>query len=178
MESQAQVGKKGLDRYPMSYVIVGNILMFLWLIVGSAAIWLAFPNTAWIAWIFLAVSLLLVYVVLRKLVCTNCCYYGEWCSMGWGKLAAALFKKGDVEKFGSGIGPKLAPFVYGLLTLIPMIVILASIVLVFDNLKLGLFIVLILFAIYSGWLSRKAACSRCKMQDVCPGNATKKKTAQ
>jgi len=63
----------------------------------------------------------MVYFVMRKLVCTNCYYYGKWCNMGWGKLAARMYKPGNIERFVECAGIKIAPFFYASLSLIPLV---------------------------------------------------------
>jgi len=88
--------KNALEQYPKSSAVIGNLAMLLWITLGTIACWFFSPL---IAGIYLAFAVLMVFIVLRKLVCTNCCYYGKWCSIGWGKLSAVFFKKGDIEKF-------------------------------------------------------------------------------
>ena len=161
---------KGLEEYPKSGIILGNISMFLIFILGTIAIWLFYPL---LGWFYLIIAILLVYIVLRKLVCTNCYYYNKWCSIGWGRLSAALFKKGSIDNFNDSIGLKLAPFIYVSLMIIPIIVIIISIIQVFNYYKLGILIVLLLLFVYSGGIGRKASCSRCKMRLHCRGSAVK-----
>jgi len=115
----------------------------------------------------------MVYIVLRKLVCRNCYYYDKWCALGWGKISAKMFKKGNLNDFTKSSGLKFAPAVYGLMMFIPIIAIIISIILVFDYTKVGILILLILFSIYSAGIGRKAACSKCKMNPACPGSAVK-----
>lgn len=170
MNPEVKIADTGLEKYPKSRIILGNVLMFLGIVVGTIAFWFFFSVFAVLYLIF---AIILVYVVLRKLVCTNCYYYDKWCSMGWGKLAAAMFKKGKTEDFNDSIGLKLAPVVYGLLTIIPIIVIIISIILVFDYSKIVILAFLLFFAVYSGGVSRRAACSSCKMRSSCKGSAVK-----
>jgi hypothetical protein len=143
--------------------------MAIWIATGTAACWFLHPI---IAWVYLAVALIMVGVVLRKLVCTNCYYYGKWCSLGWGKLAALFFKAGDMEKFSKSIGVKLAPPTYGLLSLIPIVLVIVSIVLEFTVAKIIVLAVLLLVSVYSAFLSRKRGCANCKMKLACPGSVS------
>jgi len=159
-----------LEEYPKSSAVIGNLAMLLWIALGTIACWFFSPL---IAGIYLAFAVLMVFIVLRKLVCTNCYYYGKWCSIGWGKLSALFFKKGSIEKFSTSAGVKLAPFTYGLLTLIPLVLIIISIYLEFTAVKLAVLVLLILISIYSGTAGRKKACLRCKMRLICPGCAVK-----
>src|SRR5450759_3893107 len=94
MNSKVVICEERLERYPRSTGIAGNLSMRGWIALGTAACYFFNPIAALV---FLAVALLLVFVVLRKLVCTNCYYYDKWCATGWGKLSALMFKKGNMK---------------------------------------------------------------------------------
>jgi hypothetical protein len=160
--------EKGLENYRKSTILFGNLMMLIWIILGTLAVWFFNPL---LAWPFLAFALIMIYVVLRKLVCTNCYYYDKWCAHGWGKLSATMFKKGKIENFNDSMGIKIAPLTYGLLTIIPLIVIIVSIVLAFDYTKIGVLVLLLAVSVYSGGVGRKTACSECKMRSFCKGCA-------
>jgi len=160
----------GLEEYSRATVIIGNLVMAVWIGLGTAACY--FFNHV-VAWVFLAVALLMVFVVLRKLVCTNCYYYDRWCSTGWGKLSALMFKQGRLEKFNDSIGIKLAPATYGLLTLAPLVFGTISAVRDFSVVKVVVLVCLLLIGFYSGAISRKRSCARCKMRGFCRGSAIK-----
>ncbi len=170
MSGGIKINDKGLEKYTISTVIFGNIMMLLIMIVGTIAIWYLLE---WWAWLYLIISLIMVYIVLRKIVCKNCYYYDKWCALGWGKLSAKIFKKGKLEEFAKNPGLKFAPAVYGLMMFIPIIAIIISIVLVFDYTKIGFLVLLIIISIYSAGIGRKSACSKCKMNLVCPGSTVK-----
>lgn len=171
MGEKIKLYEKGLEKYPKSGITLGNIAMLLLIALGTITIWFFYPL---LAWLYLAFTIIMVYIVLRKLVCTNCYYYDKWCSIGWGKLSAKLFKKGKIEEFNNSVGLKLAPLIYGLLLMIiPIVLIIISIVLVFNYYKVGVLVLLLLLSIYSGGIGRKSACSRCKMRLYCRGSAVK-----
>jgi len=170
MTDKIKINDKGLEKYPISTVILGNIMMLFIMIVGAIAVWYLLN---WWAWLYLVISFIMVYIVLRKLVCRNCYYYDKWCALGWGKLSAKMFKKGKLEEFALSPALKFAPAVYGLMMFIPIIAIIISIILVFDYTKVGILVLLILFSIYSGGIGRKSACSKCKMNISCPGSTVK-----
>jgi hypothetical protein len=113
----------------------------------------------------------MVFVVLRKLVCTNCYYYGKWCGMGWGKLAALFFKRGSIDNFSRSIGIKLAPLTYGLLSLIPLVLGIIAAIREFTIPRVSVLVLLFLVSFYSGAVSRGKACRNCKMRTICPGAA-------
>lgn len=158
--------ESGLDEYPKSAIILANLTMVLWLVLGTVASWFFSPVAAAI-YILIAVSI--VIFVLRKLVCTNCYYYGKWCGTGWGKLAALFFKQGDIGKFGTSAGIKIAPLTYGLLTIVPVILVLISLIIEFTVPKVAVLVLLLAVSFYSGAVSRGKACKQCKMRNSCPG---------
>jgi len=170
MKAKISIFEQGLEEYPKASIILGNLTMILWIALGTIACWFLHPL---IAWIYLAAAIIMVGVILRKLVCTNCYYYGKWCSTGWGKLSALLFKRGNMENFDTSIGLKLAPITYGLLSLIPLICIVISMVLGFAILKVVVLLLLLLVSFYSGFVNRKKACANCRMKLICPGCAVK-----
>lgn len=173
MQTKIVICEEGLEEYPWWLVVAGNLLMLAWIGLGTASCY--FLNHI-AAWIFLAVALLLVFVVLRKLVCTNCYYYGKRCASGWGKLSALMFKQGDIEQFNDSVGVKLAPAIYGLLTLVPLVLGTIAAVRDFSVAKVIVLAALLLLGFYSGAISRKKSCSQCKMRDYCSGSLAK--TAQ
>ena len=161
---------EGLEEYPKTGAVVGNMVMLLWIILGTAACWFLYP-LAGIA--YFGFAMLMVYVVLRKLVCTNCYYYDRWCGIGWGKLSAMLFERGDIEHFAGSTGVKLAPAVYGLLSILPIIFIIISLFQGFSVSKVAVLVILMLISFYSGAVSRRKTCERCRMRTICPGSAVK-----
>ncbi len=163
---------EGIESYPKSVIIFGNLMMALWIGLGTLALSLLSPL---LGWVYLILAVFSVYILLRKLVCTNCYYYGKWCPIGWGKLSALFFNQGNIENFSKSIGVKLAPIVYGLLTLIPMIVVTISLIQQSTVPKLLVLLAILLIGFYSGTLSRKKTCRNCKMRLLCPGSAVKKR---
>ncbi|MFH1786322.1 MAG: hypothetical protein ABH829_01560 [archaeon] len=170
MASKIKLYAKGIESYLISTVILGNFMMLSWIALGTMATRFFSPL---IAQAYLAIALIMVYVVLRKLVCTNCYYYGKWCPTGWGKLSARLFKKGKVDEFANSIGVKLAPATYGLLSLVPIVLIIISLWQAFTSSKVVVLVLLLLVSAYSGSIGRKKSCANCKMRLICPGCAVK-----
>ena len=170
MENKIKIYEQGLEKYPKSSVILGNVLMLLWIVLGTLSCWFFYPV---VAWIYLVFAIVMVFIVLRKLVCTDCYYYDKWCCIGWGKLSALFFKKGEIEKFPNTLGLKLAPLAYGLLSLIPLILIIVSLIQRFTLFKIAILLLLFLISFYSGAIGRKKSCAKCKMRLICPGSAVK-----
>lgn len=169
MAAQKDAAPEGLERYPCGTIITGNLAMALIIGVGTWACWLFHPLAAWL---YLAYGIIMVYFVMRRLVCIHCYYYDKWCALGWGKLAALLYKPGNPDEFGSGPAIKMAGAVYGLLMLVPIVLVIIMMVQAITVLKVVLLGLLLLMTAYSA-LSRKGGCARCKQGPNCPGSAAK-----
>jgi len=161
------LNEEGCEEYRMRMVVLGNLVMLVWIALGTISCY--FFNHV-VAWVFLGAALLSVYVLLRRLVCVNCYYYGKRCAAGWGKLSALMFKQGRIEDFNDSIGTTLAPAIYGLLTLVPLVLGTIAAVRDFSPLKPVILTALLLVGIYSGLVSRKQSCARCKMSSFCKGS--------
>ena len=170
MRQKIKIYEQGLEEYPKSSSALGNFLMLLWIALGTVSFWFLHPLSAWI---YLAFALIMVFVVLRKALCVNCYYYGKWCPIGWSRLAALFFKKGDIEKFNTSVGQKLAPLAYGILSAVPVVFIATSIFQEFSAVKIIVLVLLLSISFYSGTLGRKKSCARCKMRLICKGCAAK-----
>jgi hypothetical protein len=172
------LNQNGKEQFPLSTILFANIMMLFWLGLGTITVWFfcvsylpSYAVLVTVVYFFIAFSL--VYLVLRKIVCTNCYYYDKWCALGWGKLSAVFFKQGNIEHFND-VGPKLAPLVYGMLTLVPFILIILSLLRVIDYYRIGVLILLFLSSAYSAGLGRKNSCASCKMNTYCKGTVVKK----
>ena len=168
MTDEIRLYDEGIEASTVPRVIFGNLMMMVWIGLGAVSCWFIHPT---IAWVFLALAIILVYFVLRKLVCTNCYYYGKLCPIGWGKLSAWLFAPGDLRNFSACAGVKVAPFTYGLLTLVPLVLCVAAVVQEPAPARITVLILLLAVAAYSGSIGRKQSCTTCKMRLMCPGSA-------
>ncbi|RLG15370.1 MAG: hypothetical protein DRN71_01440 [Candidatus Nanohalarchaeota archaeon] len=93
------------------------------------------------------------------MVCTNCYYYAKWCSTGWEKLSCAFFKKGKIENFKTSTCIKIAPFTYGLLTLVPITLLIISLIQQYSAFKFTVLALFLSVSVYSDAISRKKACA-------------------
>jgi hypothetical protein len=168
MKKDVRIYKQGRKNFPLPRVIFGNVLMLVWMGLGTIACWFVWPVAAWI---YLAVAIIMIFVVLRQLVCTNCYYYGKQCALGWGKVSALFFSPGSIEQFSTCVGIKAAPITYGLLTLIPLVFCIVALVQEATVSRVAVLGLLLAVSVYSGAISRKMACTNCKMRLICPGSA-------
>lgn len=170
MKNEVELFEEGIEKSPAGRIFVDNFMMLFWISFGTIACWFLYPMAAWAYLIF---GILMVYVILRKLVCTKCYYYGKWCHSGWGKLSTLFFKKGNMENFSKGVVKILPPLTYGLLLVVPLVSIIISMIQFFSITKLIVLILLLSVSSYSGAIGRKKSCERCKMKYICPGSAAK-----
>ena len=164
MENKIQLSEQGLEEYPIRYVVTGNLAIALWIGLGTFISWTFHPIAGWLYLIF---AVVMVVFVLRKLLCTNCYYYGKRCSMGWGKVSAWLFKKGRIKHFNKGSSQSFGIATYNILTIVPVILIIVSMVLDFEIIKVAALALFLTAYFWKGKVVYKKACSQCKMRFVC-----------
>jgi hypothetical protein len=159
--------EEGLEEHPWSFIVLSNFLILLMIGLGTYACYLFHP---WAAMVYLPWSLIMCYVVLRKLVCANCYYYGKRCDFGWGLISAKLFKKGDIEEFNEALPVVLTT--YSIMMFLPLI--LLAITRMFTTFPLLLMVIILVIIILFMGPTRRVGCSRCKMRIYCKGSAAKK----
>jgi len=152
-------------------IIFDNLMIVLWIAVGTLSCW--FFN-AIMAWLYLGFAIIVIYIILRKIVCTGCYYYGKWCHIGWGKLSSLFFKKGNLEEFKKCVEGKLVPIVYMSLMLIPIVLLLIVTIFEYNHLKLVLILLFIGLSVYITFISKMHGCRQCKMRYLCSGSMKKK----
>ncbi len=115
--------KEDKRAYSESRTALGNIGIFLWIALGTIAIWFLNPLGAWL---FAFVAFIVVYGVVRKQLCKTCAYC-KTCTMGFGKLSELIFGKAEL----GGVKPRtlliLLLVTYSLLTGIPTVFLAVSI---------------------------------------------------
>ena len=86
---------KCYENYPLKFVIGANILQLTIYLIGAYIIYLT--GLAWL--ILYLIFILILEVRLLKISCIHCYYYNKRCAFGKGKLCAIFFKKGGPKKF-------------------------------------------------------------------------------
>jgi hypothetical protein len=169
-ELKIPIYEQGLDEHPWSFIGLSNFLILLMMALGTYACYLFHP---WAAMVYLLWSLIMCYVVLRKLVCANCYYYGKRCDFGWGLISAKLFKKGNIEEFNDALPVVLTT--YSIMMFLPLI--LLGYTMTYESfpnfLKLILIIIILIMIISFMGPTRKKGCFHCKMRIYCKGSAAK-----
>ena len=149
------------ENYPSSLVAF-NLLFGL---AGFAVGLIVLAQLGTWAWVgYLALYLLEMAAVLA-FACTRCCYYGKTCGMGYGKLAALLFKKGAEEEFHKATSHKVAGILMLVTFPLPILGGIASLIMGFSAYRLLLFLVLIGLTV-AGFVTRpRLVCGHCKQAE-------------
>lgn len=165
-----QLYEGGAEQYPVRDVILSNVLFGSLLVAGTAACWLIAPA---FGIVYVIVFSSLTYAVLRRLTCTRCHYFGKRCGSGWGLLASLWFSRRPIEEFNDSPGVRLAPLVYGLMVLVPLIALVILLVQHATTTPLLLLALLVSLAFYSTGPGRRRACAVCRMRLFCRGSAAR-----
>jgi len=137
--------------YSKSELIFGNLLIVLWILLGAYSCWLLYPLSGIV---FFALASFLVFFELGKHGCQTC-YYCKTCTIGMGKLPELFFRKAGTANVNKK-AMKLFPFVYLLLSLVPIVFYVISLVQTITVLKILTLALLLSFSIYSGAIRKKA----------------------
>ena len=154
-----------MEKYPWWWISGQNLLFVIYFGLGYVLLSpIKVSNIPIIAILYVAFLAVMLLIVLRKHLCTNCYYYGKWCSTGWGKLSSLMFK----EKSGNyKLGIKLAGITWGIGTATPIIV---GIIPAIKNHFLLLIWIVFLLLTPVVMFAHKKSCERCKMRDICPAS--------
>lgn len=83
------------DDFPLRMIIVSDTVAFGIYIIGALIMFRLGMIWGWI-YIF---ACLVAEIRIMRMSCVHCYYYGKFCGLGKGKLAALFFSKGDPKKF-------------------------------------------------------------------------------
>jgi hypothetical protein len=137
--------------YSKSELIFGNLAIVLWILLGAYSCYLIYPLSA-IG--FAALASFLVFFELGKHGCQTC-YLCKTCTIGIGKLPELFFRKAGTANVNKK-AMKLFPLVFLLLSLVPIILFVISIIQTMTFLKILTLALLLSFSIYSGAIRKKA----------------------
>ena len=147
------------ENYPGSLVVF-NLLFGL---AGFAVGLIVLAQLGTWAWVgYLALYLLEMAAVLA-FACTRCCYYGKNCGMGYGKLAALLFKKGAEGEFHKATSHKVAGILLLATFPLPILGSIASLIVGFSLYRL--FLVLIGLTVAGFATHSRLVCGHCKQAE-------------
>ena len=154
-----------LDEYPIKIVCVSATLTVISYLLGALVLFVIHPV---LGFLFLVLAIFTI-IVSMKLRCTHCYYLGKYCNFGLGKLAAILFKKGELKEFRNP--KKVVPTAilsFGTM-LLPVIAGIGLIVFDFSLINIGLLLVYILLGIMPNFFVRGNFCEKCMQGQLgCP----------
>lgn len=144
----AQINKR---EYTKSQLIFGNLAVAAWILLGAASCWLFSPFAALG---FLALASFLVFYKLGKKGCVNC-FWCKTCTIGMGKLSYLFYTKTSIEDLNiNRKALKLFPYVYLLLSVVPIAITAVSIIQSFAVYSVVLLLVLVTLSVLTGSLRR------------------------
>ena len=118
--------------YTKTELVFGNFAITAWILLGTAACWLIFSFGAII---FLALAGFLVFYELGKKGCVSC-FLCKTCTIGMGKLPELFFTKNTIDNLNiNRKALKLFPFVYVLLSVVPIAIAAVSVIRAFIRLQ-------------------------------------------
>ncbi len=146
------------ENYPRSIVAI-NLLPAL---IGLAVSLIVLAQLGSWAWMGYLVLYLLETGSVLAFACTRCCYYGVNCGMGYGRIAAILFKKGAEEGFHKATSHKMAGILMLVIFPLPILGGIALLILGFSLYRLLLLLALIGLTV-AGIVNRpRLVCGHCK----------------
>jgi hypothetical protein len=143
--------------YSKAELFFGNGAIFVWILLGAASCWFLSPFAA-IA--FLALASFLVFYELGKKGCVSC-FLCKTCTIGMGKLPDLFFTKISIENLNiNKKALKLFPFVYLLISVVPLALVSVSLIQHLDFYNVLLLVVLVGFSVLTGIIRRKLLFNR------------------
>jgi hypothetical protein len=131
--------------YSKAELIFGNLAIIFWIGLGAFSFAFFFPLAAIL---FFGVVAFLVFNELGKHGCVTC-YYCKTCTIGMGKLPELFFAKAGTANVNKK-AMRLFPFVYLLLSLVPLVLYVISILQTVTVFKIVALALLLSISIYSG----------------------------
>jgi len=154
---------EAFENYPCRIILFSNLVTLAIYAIGAYIIF-----QVGLVWFVIYLAYITgLEIRLLKTRCVNCYYYGKLCAFGKGKLSSFLFKKGDPHKFlKDNLSWKdILPDI--LVSIIPLIVGIALLIMKFNWLILSLIIVLVLLtSVGNGFVRGSLACKFCKQREI------------
>ncbi|MBU0578923.1 hypothetical protein KKE34_05495 [Patescibacteria group bacterium] len=166
--------QKCYENYPAWIVVISNLISFSTYFIGGFIVYQ-------IGSLWLALYILYILILELKLLgghCVNCYYYGKICAFGKGRLSSLFFKKGESSKFCKNkmTWKDIVPDF--LVSVIPIIVGIISLIIHFNWLILFFMVLLFILGFSGSAIVRsQLACKFCKQRKLgCPAEKLFEKT--
>lgn len=136
--------------YPLTSLLLGNLLIAVWIVLGSLSLALFYPYAAIP---YIALAGFLVFYKLGKKGCVTC-YYCKNCTIGMGKLPSLFFGNEKTPNVNAQ-ALKLFPWAYLLLGVVPAVLVAFSLIQGVTLYKVGLLMAVLFFSVYSSAAKRQ-----------------------
>ena len=157
---------KTYDNFPLWIVFLSNSVSFLIYLSG----FIITLSLNWVAAILYLVFILALELRLLSKHCVNCYYWGKTCGFGKGRLSSLFFKRGDPSKFCANnfTWKEMIPDL--LVSLIPLLIAIALMIIKFNLILLFATIILIALTTFgNGFIRSHLTCKYCKQREIaCP----------
>jgi len=150
----AETAGRYRKEYLKSELVFGNLAIILWICLGAFSCALFYPLTAVL---FFGLAAYLVFYELGKHGCVTC-YYCKTCTVGIGKLPELFFRQAGTANVNRR-ALKLFPFVYLLLSALPVTLIVISFFQEIAVYKVALLAAVLAFSLYTGIIRWQALLS-------------------
>lgn len=157
---------KTYENYPAAFVLLTNLITFS---IYALGVYILAKFGLFTLIVYLIYCLLIELRLLKK-SCVDCYYYGKICFSGRGLICSLLFKKGDPKRFlctEISLKELIPDF---LVTIIPLLAGIISLIINFNWLLLIMLLILIILGFpVTGYLRGSLACKFCKQRELgCP----------
>lgn len=136
--------------YPMPELLLGNLAIAVWIILGSLSFAIYYPLAAIP---FIALTAFLVFYKIGKKGCVTC-YYCKNCTIGMGKLPSLFFKPEKTANVNVK-ALKLFPWAFLLMSVVPVVLIAVSLFQEVTAFRVTLLAAVLAFSLYSGFVKRQ-----------------------
>jgi hypothetical protein len=136
--------------YPKTELIFGNLTIIIWITLGALCCALYHPLAAVL---FFAATAFLIFYEIGKHGCVSC-FMCKTCTIGMGKLPELFFSPKTVTNVNRR-ALRLFPLAYLLLSVLPLILAVVSLLQETTIFKVALFGSVLAFSIYTGIIRRK-----------------------
>ena len=136
--------------YTRTLLVSGNVALLLWMLISTLAVW--FYSQVF-AWVFLLLAAASIYLLLRRIGCSNC-YNCKTCTSGFGRISGWFFGKRQLKDVNNKTALAFVVFIYFLLGPLSITLLFVTIGQTFDLLRIILVSWLAAILVYSAltWL--------------------------
>ena len=154
------------EKYPLWIVLISNLVSLAIYVLGAIVMY----EVGWVWLVLYLIYILWLEVRLLKKSCVYCYYYGKTCAFGKGKICRLFFKQGDPQEFVKAKITWRDIIPDFLVSIVPILVAIALLIIDFNWLILALLIALIfLTSAGNGFIRGSLACRYCKQREIgCP----------